>query len=432
MPIDITVGLQWGDEGKGRIVDLLAAKADVVARYNGGDNAGHTVTVSNHIFKLHLIPSGIIHPHTFCVMGSGMVVNPLVFLSETASLREAGVPISPARLAISHAAHLITPAHRLLDGAQETALGGGRIGTTGRGIGPAYTDKAARTGLRAGDLLHPLTFQQKLTAHLESVSQKLTVLYKQPGINIEQMAVDFSEKALQLAPYICDTGALLRQRLHNGQKILVEGAQGTLLDLDHGTYPYVTSSTTTAPGVLTGLGLGMQLKSRVIGVVKAFQSRVGEGPFITELHDELAARLRGTGENPWDEYGTTTGRPRRVGWLDCVLLHYAVAINGVSELVITKLDILSGLPVIRICAGYRYKGADYNELPAGLSAEEMGEYQPLYQEMPGWQQDLTMVRRWEDLPIEAQAYILKIEAICGVPVRMISVGPEREQIIYHW
>jgi adenylosuccinate synthase len=243
--------MQWGDEGKGRIVDLLAAKADLVARYNGGDNAGHTVTVGKHIFKLHLIPSGIIHPHTFCVMGSGMVINPEVFLSEMQSLQDAGVTVSPERLAISESAHLITPAHRMLDGAQEQALGGSRIGTTGRGIGPAYTDKASRTGLRAGDLLDADLFKQKLTAHLQAANRKLVQLYGQPGMDVAETAANYTRKALQLAAYVSDTGTLLRQRLHGGKKLLVEGAQGTLLDIDHGTYPYVTSSTTTAPGVLT-------------------------------------------------------------------------------------------------------------------------------------------------------------------------------------
>jgi adenylosuccinate synthase len=270
----------------------------------------------------------------------------------------------------------------------------------------------------------------KLIAHLEATNRRLVQLYGQPGMDIQETAANYSRKALQLAAYVSDTGSLLRQRLHSGKKLLVEGAQGTLLDIDHGTYPYVTSSTTTAPGVLTGLGLGLQFRGRVIGVMKAFQSRVGEGPFTTELQDELALRLRGSGENPWDEYGTTTGRPRRVGWLDCVLLRYAADINGITELAVTKLDILSGLPVLRICTGYRYKGSDFNELPAGLSPEAMNAYQPLYQEMPGWSQDLTAVRSWDDLPVEAQAYILKIEAVCGVPVKMISVGPEREQIIY--
>lgn len=426
MPITIAVGTQWGDEGKGRVVDLLSDAADLVARFNGGDNAGHTVTVGRTTFKLHLVPSGIIHPQTVCLMGNGMVINPLSFLSEIEALTTAGVDASPARLFVSQAAHLITPAHRLLDQAQEAARGAGRLGTTGRGIGPAYVDKTARSGLRAGDILDQAGLPAKVQAHVEQVDCLIRQLYHGEAIDVAGISTAFVEKATRMAPYIADTGAIARKSLAAGKRLLAEGAQGALLDLDQGTYPFVTSSCTTATGLFGGLGIGIQPVQRVVGITKAFQTRVGDGPFPTELADEMAVRLRGTGANPWDEYGTTTGRPRRVGWLDGVLLRYVVEISGISELAVTKLDILSGMASLKICTAYTLKGR-----PASgeLAVARLGEYQPVYEELPGWNEDVSSARRMQDLPAAARGYLHLLEEIAGVPVSLVSVGAEREQVI---
>jgi len=426
MPITIAVGTQWGDEGKGRVVDLLSDEADLVARFNGGDNAGHTVTVGQTTFKLHLVPSGIIHPHTVCLMGNGMVINPLSFLSEVEALAAAGVDASPARLFVSQAAHLITPAHRLLDQAQEAARGAGRIGTTGRGIGPAYVDKAARSGLRAGDLLDLAALPAKVQAHIEQVDCQIRQLYHGASVDVTGITSDIVEKARQMIPYIADVGAIARKCLAAGNRLLAEGAQGTLLDLDQGTYPFVTSSCTTATGLFGGLGIGIQPVQRVVGITKAFQTRVGDGPFPTELLGEMALRLRGTGANPWDEYGTTTGRPRRVGWLDGMLLRYVVEINGITELAVTKLDILSGLPALKICTAYTLDG----RVAGGeFAVARLGEYQPVYDELPGWTENVSGSRRMQDLPAAALGYLHRLEEIAGVPVSLVSVGPEREQVI---
>ena len=427
MPLDIVIGTQWGDEGKGRIVDLLAAQADIVARFNGGDNAGHTVTVGTHTFKLHLIPSGIIHPHTVGVLGNGMVVNPSSFLSEVEMLQNAGVQVGPDRLRISFAAHLITPAHRAMDLAQETARGSGNLGTTGRGIGPAYTGKVSRNGLRIEDMLNPVTFMKKVQAHVEEVNPILVDLYHTEPLDPRAVAREYTNCAHHIIPYISDTGLLLHQALQNGQRVLAEGAQGTLLDIDHGTYPYVTSSSAVAPAVYTGLGIGITPVDRVVGVTKAFQTRVGSGPFPTEVFGKTAERLRGTGKNPWDEFGTTTGRPRRVGWLDGVLLRYALRVNGVTELMMTKMDVLSGLTTLRLSVGYKAGDEAYQELPLGPA--NLSPFEPVYEELPGWEEDVTAVRRWMDLPPQARAYVRRIEDYCGVPVRRVSVGPERDQVV---
>ncbi|HCE17152.1 MAG TPA: adenylosuccinate synthase [Anaerolinea thermolimosa] len=427
MPLDIVVGTQWGDEGKGRVVDLLSSRADIVARYNGGDNAGHTVTVGKQTFKLHLIPSGIIHPRTTGVLGNGVVIYPPTLLTEIDMLRNNQVEINPQRLRISHAAHLITPAHRALDRAQETARGREQIGTTGRGIGPAYTDKAARRGIRMEEMLDETAFHRRMIEHVEEANQFLTTIYHAEALDPLQIADEYTRAASVLREYITDTSALLWEALQRGQLVLAEGAQGTLLDLDHGTYPFVTSSSPTAPGVLPGLGIGFGYVNRVIGVTKAFQTRVGAGPFPTEVFGETATRLRGTGANPWDEFGTTTGRPRRVGWLDGVLLRYAVRINGLTELVVTKLDVLSGLPEIRICTAYRINGQEYTDLPLGPA--DLSPFEPVYEEMPGWGGDISGARTWNDLPEEAQNYLTRISQISGVPVCQVSVGPEREQVV---
>ncbi len=427
MSLIIIIGAQWGDEGKGRIVDYLAAGADFVARYNGGDNAGHTVNVGSRIFKLHLVPSGIVHPHTTAIMGNGMVINPHTLIEEMTALRAAGVSIAPQRLHISPAAHLITPAHRALDNANEAALGKGKLGTTGRGIGPAYMDKASRHGLRMADLLAK-DFRDRLQTHLIEANRTLNSL-SAPELEVETEIEAFLNQTSRLALYIRDVAAELSLALKHGLSVLAEGAQGTLLDLDHGTYPFVTSSTTVAPAALTGLGLGITAArdARVMGVTKAFQTRVGSGPFPTEIKGKAAERLRGTGSNPWDEFGTTTGRPRRVGWLDGVLLRYAVRLNGMTDLLITKLDILSGKGKIKFCTGYMVNNTLVHDLPGG--ADGLAACKPVYEDVPGWTEDITQVRRWKDLPRNAQQYLERISTIAETPIKLVSLGPEREQIL---
>ena len=427
MPFSIVVGAQWGDEGKGRIVDLLAVKDDIVARYSGGDNAGHTVSVGNEIFKLHLLPSGIIHPHTLGLLGNGMVINPAVLINEMDKVRQSGILINPDRIKISHAAHLITPGHIALDTALEQARGDQMIGTTKRGIGPTYTAKVTRSGLRMEQMLNPEKFESDVRDHIREVNSQLKSLSGKTNLDANKISREYRAYADELAPFIAEVGLLAYKTLEQGKSILAEGAQGTLLDLDHGTYPYVTSSTPTAPGALVGLGLGVGAADRVIGVVKAFQTRVGEGPFPTELFDDLALRLRGTGANDWDEFGTTTGRPRRVGWLDLVLLRYACRINGFTELAITKLDILSGLESLKLCSGYRVNEDVYPDLPLGPA--DLSGYEPVYEEIPGWEEDISGIRSWNDLTERAQNYINQIEELTGIPVKIISVGPERSQVM---
>jgi adenylosuccinate synthase len=427
MPLQVIVGTQWGDEGKGRIVDWYAANAVYGARYNGGDNAGHTVTVGSHIFKLHLIPSGIIHPDLIAVLGSGMVVNPRTLFDEMDTLSTLGVSTLPDRLRISYAAHLITPSHQALDKAIEAARGSGNIGTTGRGIGPAYTDKATRRGLRMADMLSP-DFSERVGDQVAQANLTLQ-MYSAAPLDPAPISARFREYAARLAAYICDPSVELAQALKSGRTVLAEAAQGTLLDLDFGTYPFVTSSSTTASGALAGLGLGLDAArdAVIVGVVKAFQTRVGSGPFPTELSGELAVRLRGTGANPWDEFGTTTGRPRRVGWLDGVLLRYAVRVNGINRLAVTKLDVLSGLGKVCLCKAYRRDGHSITDLPMGPA--DLNGYEPIYQEVDGWNEDLGNVRRWADLPAAARVYLEAVADMADVPIGLVSVGPERSQIV---
>jgi adenylosuccinate synthase len=425
----MVIGAQWGDEGKGRVVDLLSADSRLVARVNGGDNAGHTVTVGDKTYKLHLIPSGIIHPKTTGVMGSGMVINPFTLVEEIEMLRKAGIEISPDRLWISDAAHLITPLHRLFDQAKDAALGAAQIGTTGRGIGPAYADKAARRGLRAGEILDEGHFASRVSEHLEEGSRQLVEWYRQPAADIVGMAEDYLNKVAELRPYVRRIGPLVKSALDADQAVLVEGAQGTLLDIDQGTYPFVTSSSTVAGGVPSALGIGLYPARRIIGVVKAFQTRVGAGPFPTELDGAIAGHLRGTGENPWDEFGTTTGRPRRVGWLDLVLLRYTHEVNGFSELFITKLDVLSGLDEIKVCTRYRRRGRELETLDFSGDARLLDECEPLYESLPGWDEVLRGCRSWEELPKAAQEYIRFIEQRIGIRAAYISVGPERTDLL---
>lgn len=429
MPLDIIVGAQWGDEGKGRVTDLLAAEADIVARYSGGDNAGHTVTIGEEIFQMHLVPSGIVHGKPLCLIGNGAVVNPAVLCQEMADLEDRGVDVSPRRLKLSRNAHLITPAHIALDKAHEESRGGEAIGTTLRGIGPAYTDKTSREGLRAGLFAQPETLADAVHAHVEAKNEILEQLFDQPPLNADEVAAEFVDYARRLSPHLAEASVLLNEALDDGQRVLAEGAQGTLLDLDHGTYPYVTSSYPTAGGALVGLGIGPKAVERVVGVAKAFTTRVGGGPFPCELHGDEARRLRGTGENPWDEYGTTTGRPRRVGWLDTVILRHSRRVNGLTEVALTKLDILSGWEELKVCVAYELDGERIDYFPAATEALER--VRPIYERLPGWQEDVTGARQLSELPEEARRYVAFVADVVGIPVSLISVGPARHQIIHN-
>jgi len=430
MPITVILGAQWGDEGKGKITDLLAAQTDLVVRYSGGDNAGHTVTVGTERFALHLIPSGILYPRVTCLLGGGMVVNPQRLLAEMDGLAARGVDVSPARLKLSGQAHLILPYHIALDGAAEGLRGGAALGTTRRGIGPAYTDKAARTGIRAQELLHPPeALARRIREQLAAKNEILDKIYSQP--RLDAMADAIIEEALvhanRLAPYIADVPETVDHALRTGKRILAEGAQGTLLDLDHGSYPYVTSSYPTIGGALIGLGVGPQHIERVVGVVKAYQTRVGAGPMPTELAGELAEMLRGTGAQPWDEFGTTTGRPRRCGWLDAVTLRHAVRVNGLTEVALTKLDILSRFETIQICAAYDLDGQRIESFPTDQAV--LARCRPICETLPGWEEEIAQIRTFEDLPGPAQDYVSSIEEMLGIPASYISVGPGRDQTI---
>ena len=426
MPLDIIVGAQWGDEGKGRITDLLAAGADLVARYSGGDNAGHTVTIGEDIFRLHLVPSGIIHEETVCLIGNGVVINPAVLLREVDGLIEKGVGVGPERLKISRHAHLITPAHIALDKAHEKERGKEAIGTTQRGIGPAYTDKTGRDGLRAHLLAQPETLADAVAEHVAD-KNRLLQLYGQPPLDPQEVATEFADYARRLAPFLVESAAFVHDALAAGKRVLAEGAQGTMLDIDHGTYPFVTSSSPTAAGALVGLGVGPGVVRRVVGVAKTFTSRVGSGPFPCELAGEMGRRLRGTGENPWDEFGTTTGRPRRVGWLDTVVLRHAARVNTFTELALTKLDILSGIDELPVCVGYEVDGRTLDYFPSDWELLEAAE--PIYETLPGWDEDVTGARRLSDLPGNARRYVSFVEDVVGVPVSYVSVGPSRNQVV---
>lgn len=429
MPLDIVLGAQWGDEGKGRIVDLLAAEANVVARYSGGDNAGHTVTIGEEIFRLHLVPSGIIHRDVTCVIGNGVVVNPAVLIREMDALAAKGADVSPDHLKLSKQAHLITPVHIALDWAHEKRRGKQAIGTTLRGIGPAYRDKASREGLRAQLFADPETLAEALHVHVAE-NNELLGLYGEPLLDAGAIADEFAGYAQRLAPHLVESTPFLNEALEAGQTVLAEGAQGTLLDLDHGTYPFVTSSYPTAGGALIGLGIGPRAVRRVVGVAKAFTTRVGGGPFPCELSGELAGRLRGTGEHPWDEFGTTTGRPRRVGWLDLTILRHARRVNGLTEMVLTKLDILSGLAELGVCVAYELDGRRIDYFPSDLAA--LGRVKPVYESLPGWEEDVAAARKPGDLPENARRYVAFVETHVDVPVTRVSVGPAREQVVEGW
>jgi adenylosuccinate synthase len=421
MSVVAVIGAQWGDEGKGRVIDLLAAKADVVARYQGGSNAGHTVI--NHLgtFRLHLVPSGIFDPHIACVIGNGVVIHPKVLLDELAGLRATGIDTD--NLHISDRAHVVMPYHVLLDRLEEEARGDSRIGTTGRGVGPAYVDKVARVGIRMVDLVEPTVFRAKLEAVLRQKNQVLTRVYGAEPLDPDAVFGEYVEYGQELARYVTDTGELVRGAQAARKNVLLEGGQGTLLDVDFGTYPYVTSSSAAAGGVATGVGLGPTRIDRIVGVIKAYITRVGSGPFPTELDGEYGQLIRQRGS----EFGTTTGRPRRCGWFDAVLARYSVAVNGLDGVAITKLDVLDSLPTVRIATGYRLDGRVSQQMPASL--EILSRCEPVYEEMPGWQQPTGDVRHLEDLPPQAQDYVRRLGELIGCPTYLVSVGYSREQMI---
>jgi adenylosuccinate synthase len=420
MPATVVVGLQWGDEGKGKTTDLLAESVSIVVRYQGGDNAGHTVVIGDEVFKLHLVPSGVLHPHITPVIGNGVVVNPRILLDEMAMLADRRV--NPSRVRVSRAAHVIMPYHVALDGAAEARLAGEEIGTTRRGIGPAYADRAWRIGVRMGDLLDPHGLRVKLSRVLPDRNAVLQETYGLPPFVLDDLVAEAVEWGTRLRDHITDTTVLIQDALAEGQHVLLEGAQGTLLDLDHGTYPYVTSSNPVAGGACTGGGVGPLQIDQVIGVLKAYSTRVGAGPFPTELEDGIGRHLLEKGR----EFGTTTGRRRRCGWFDATPLRYSVAVNSVSSIMLNKLDILSGLTEIQLCTGYRVDG---NPARWPMALDELERAVPVYETLPGWQADLDPVRRMEDLPPEAVAYVDRIEELAGVPITLVSVGAERTQTI---
>lgn len=426
MPMSIVVGAQWGDEGKGRFVDWLAQDCEIVARFSGGDNAGHTIALGDEVYKMHLIPSGILNVGTVAVMGNGMVINPVSMLSEMDRLRSQGVEISPENLVVSDRAHIITPAHIALDKLKEYQRGDESIGTTLKGIGPAYLDKVGRNGLRVSMMTDVEQFAEDLTEKLTQANIILEAA-SQPLIDVEVAVAEYVDAAQKIRPYIQDTVAYFAGRLREGARVVCEGAQGSLLDVDFGSYPFVTSSNPTAGGAITGLGVGPTHVSQVLGVAKAFNTRVGGGPMPTELDGELGDRLRGTGEQFWDEFGTTTGRKRRCGWLDAVILRYSAAINGFTHLALTKLDILSGFDELKIAVAYEIEGQRVEYPPS--TNTDLAKAVPIYETMPGWQEDVSGARMPDDLPQAARDYIQRISELCEVPVLAVGVGPERSQVV---
>ncbi|WP_432833354.1 adenylosuccinate synthase [Dactylosporangium sp. CA-092794] len=425
MPAIVLIGAQWGDEGKGKVTDMIGGGVDYVVRYSGGNNAGHTVvTPDGQKFALHLMPSGALWPNAAIVIGNGVVVDPKVLLTEIDGLAERGVDVS--RLMISGDAHLIMPHHRALDRVVERYLGSSRIGTTGRGIGPAYGDKVARMGIRVQDLLDPGILRKKLEIVLRERNQVLVKVYNRKEIDVDAVVEEYLTYAERMRPYITDTRQVLWRGLEEGRTVLLEGAQATMLDMDHGTYPFVTSSNPTAGGACVGAGIPPTAITRVIGVTKAYTTRVGSGPFPTELFDENGVHLRKVGR----EYGTTTGRERRTGWYDAVVAKYATRLNGITDLVVTKLDVLSGLETVPLCVAYDIEGKRTDDMP--MTQTEFHHATPVYEELPGWWEDISQARTFEDLPANAQRYIERIEELAGTRVSIVGVGPGRdENVVRH-
>ncbi len=423
MSVVVVVGAQWGDEGKGKVVDLLSEKYDIVARYQGGANAGHTVQIGDEKFILHLIPSGILHPNTQCVIGNGVVIDPVALMDEISLLESKGIQIK-GRLWISQKAHLIMPYHKLMDQVEEQVAGANKIGTTGRGIGPAYVDKFNRRGIRIVDLLDPDLLERKIRRNLEEKNAVLQKIYGHSPLNVDEIVDEYLKFDKLIDPYIKDISVFLNDAIDNGKQILLEGAQGTLLDVDHGTYPYVTSSNPVSGGACIGVGIGPTRITAVLGVIKAYTTRVGEGPLPTELHGDEGEKLRQIGH----EYGATTGRPRRCGWFDGLVAKYAVRVNGITDLAVTKLDVLDELDEIKVCIAYEYEGRTLKEFPTDLKI--LRNVKPVYHTLPGWKQTTSGVRKWDDLPPAAQNYLRFIEKITGASIKLVSVGSRRDQTIF--
>jgi len=428
MPNVVVVGAQWGDEGKGKVVDLLTEHAQVVVRFQGGNNAGHTLVVGGQKTVLHLIPSGILHPGKTCVIGNGVVVDPAVLVKEIDALKTRGFLKEDSHLLISDNAHVIFPWHKQLDAFREKARGGSAIGTTGRGIGPAYEDKVARRGIRVRDLLQPERLRKRIEERLPAAFEELKELCRLanepvPAMDASQLVTEFSALGDRLRPHVGDASLFLAGQVARGARILFEGAQGTLLDVDHGTYPYVTSSNCVAGNAAVGSGLGPTTIDKVMGISKAYTTRVGGGPFPTELTDALGDQLRKVG----DEYGATTGRPRRCGWLDGVVLRYAVRVNGLGSLALTKMDVLSGIKSLQLCNAYELDGQRITELPGDY--EDLARVKPVYETLPGWDEKLAGVRTFDEMPENAKRYVRRVEEISGVPVTCISVGADRGETV---
>ncbi len=421
MAVRVVVGTQWGDEGKGKYIDMLAKDSDLVVRFSGGNNAGHTIVADGVKYAMHLIPSGILHKGKTCIIGNGVVVDPAVLLKEMEELSQKGV--STDKLLISDRAHVIMPYHKLMDELQESQRGSANLGTTRRGIGPAYTDKTERCGIRMCDLIDEEEFAQKVRENLKIKNQIIEKVYGGKGLDADEIITEYSQYARQLKKHVTDVNALVGDAAEQGENILFEGAQATFLDLDFGTYPYVTSSNPVAGGVCTGAGIGPKYIDEVYGVLKAYTSRVGAGPFPTEQKNEIGDTIRELG---W-EYGTTTGRPRRCGWLDAVMIRYAARVNGLTGLAINHVDTIGKLDRIKLCVAYRKNGELINHFPASLKELDMCE--PVYEEFDSWKEDISSVRKYDDLPGNAKKYLRRIEELAGVKIALIGVGKDREQTI---
>lgn len=415
----VVVGTQWGDEGKGKITDFLSENAEVIARYQGGNNAGHTIKFDGETYKLHLIPSGIFYSDKICVIGNGMVVDPKALLKELAYLHERG--ISTDNLRISNRAHVILPYHLKQDEVEEERKGANKIGTTKKGIGPAYMDKAARIGIRIADLLDREVFEEKLERNLEEKNRLFERMYETEGFKKEDIFEDYYEYGQQIKQYVCDTSVVLNDALDEGRRVLFEGAQGVMLDIDQGTYPFVTSSNPVAGGVTIGSGVGPSKIKHVVGVSKAYTTRVGDGPFPTELNNEIGHQIREVGR----EYGTTTGRPRRVGWFDSVVVRHARRVSGITDLSLNSIDVLTGIETLKICVAYRYNGEIIEEFPASLKV--LSECEPVYEEFEGWTEDITGCKSLDELPVNARHYLERLAQLTGIPLSIFSVGPDRSQ-----
>ena len=419
----VIIGAQWGDEGKGKIVDMLSAESDLIVRFQGGNNAGHTIKVDGKETILHLIPSGILHEGKTCLIGNGVVLDPEVFLKEVDALSAKGVDVSPARLGISPRTHLILPYHKAIDQAREAKRAGKKIGTTGRGIGPCYEDKVARIGVRAGDLAQPDLLREKVRFALLEKNVLLRELYKFDPVDENSVIESLLAQAARLTPYLTDVSAAIADAQARGQVVLFEGAQGIHLDIDHGTYPFVTSSNTVAGSAAAGSGTGPHALHRIVGIVKAYSTRVGSGPFPTELEDDTGSYLRAQGH----EFGATTGRPRRCGWLDAVVLRETVRLNSLSEIALTKLDVLQGLPALQICVAYELDGKRLDYMPQGEG--ELARVRPVYEELPGFEQNISACTDFAQLPESVRRYVERIEELTGVRISMVSVGPDRQATI---